>query len=54
MFTINRFVNINARVYYNMVRGRQLQLLDSQLGLTCVARNYAIKNQTYGNLYTDP
>ena len=34
MFTINRFANKNVRVYYNMVLDRQLQLLDSQFGLT--------------------
>ena len=33
-FAINRFANKNVLIYYNMVRGRQLQLLDSQFGLT--------------------
>ena len=33
-FANNRFANINLHVYYNTVRGRQSQLLDSQFGLT--------------------
>ena len=37
---INRFANTNVRVYYNMVRGRPPQLLDSQFGLTCLERNH--------------
>ena len=33
-FAIKRFANINVHVYYSTVRGRPLQLLDSQFVLT--------------------
>ena len=38
-FAINKFANINVRIYYNMVQGWPLQLLDSLFGLTCLERN---------------
>ena len=35
-FATNRFTNTNTRVYYNTVWGQPLQLLDSQIGPTCL------------------
>ena len=31
---------IAGHIYYNTVRGRPSQLLDSQFGLTCLERNH--------------
>ena len=46
-FAINRFANINNRVYYNVVQGRHSQLLDVAIFKNAIVK-LRIKNPSYG------
>ena len=45
-FAINRFANINIRIYYNVVQGRHSQLLD-----VAIFKNAIIKTRPTVRVY---